>query len=421
MLVLFWGVIMKSRTLLSLLIALLITVFAGCSSPGNPVAPDSSLPENVLGSADIQSGTGILGAYSVALDTSTLEYEMVPLRHGAIGESLAVEGVNLFTWFPCAQCFYICGIQGDASGVTLDFFIRHPLNAGNPGNPPSGANRLDLDVFDLSIAIVPDQTKKYFSVLDQTVSADFCLNPTGYTTELTNILITPDDTAYPYYLVVDDSGSVSTFNKFAMGTFKHVNVSLEPSSTVVFFDLYLTMGYGASSTFWQRVTPKYYNPEFNKKAAWKVTATPQDHWPSDSFVAVAVRVEVYDWQQGATVYSNPADYANAPINQIYSASNVQEVQVEVLGMAGWYFSSTTPDSGTGMPGDPLIYTVWVGNYNYISNGTYLGLVKVIDSRIPETDPNSSRDCIVGTEDGRVLTKHLLPEYATYQTFIATVG
>jgi hypothetical protein len=413
---------MKSMTLLSLLIVLLIAVFGGCSSSNNPLAPDSALPENILGSADIQSGTGILGAYSVALDTSTLEYEMVPIRHGAIGESLMVEGVNLFTWFPCAQCFYIDGIKGDASGVTVDFYVRHPLNAGNPANPPSGANRLDLDVFDLSIVIWPDQSTRWFANIGRTVLADFCVNPSGYTTDLSNVLFPPQNNAVPYYLVVDDTTTgISTFNKFAMGTARNVNVSIAPSSTVVYFDVYLTMGYGASATFWQRVTPKYYNPEFNKKAAWKVIATPQDHWPNDSFAPVAVRVEVYDWQQGATVYSNPADYANAPINQIYSASNVQEVQVDVLGMANWIFSATASDSGTGMPGDPLIYTVWVGNYNYLPNGTYLGLVKVIDSRVPETNINNNRDYIVSTIDGRVLTKHLLPEYATYQTFIATVG
>jgi len=413
---------MKSKNLHYIVITILMCAIIGCSSMGNPVIIDQALTTDISDSNAIQSGTGILGAYSVALNPQTLDFEMTPLRSATIGESMMVDGITFFTWFPCSACIRLEGIQGDSNGINLDFYVSHPMQPGNTAYPPSGSNRLDLDVFDLAIVFWSSQTPTYFPVMNQEIYTDFCQNQTGYTTELANLHNPPSNAAVPYFLVVDDSISgTSTFNKFAMGQYKHTTVSIKSSSTMFYFTMYLTMGYGASATFWTRLTPKYYNPEFNRKAAWKVTATPQEHWPQDSFAPVEVLVEVYDWQQGATVYSNPSDYSNAPSNQIYSRSDVYNVTVDVLGMANWTFSSNTPVSGTGMPGDPLIYSVMVGNYNYLTNGTYLGIVKVVDTRVPETNLNNNRDLIVTSPDGRTLNKGVMPEYATYQTFTAIVG
>lgn len=413
---------MMPKLLFSLLFVVSLSTLIGCSGIGNPVIDDSALPESISNSDSARSGMGILGSYNVAIDPSTLDFEMTPLRQGAIGESDLVNGIEFFTWYPCAHCCYIEGIQGDANGINLAFYIRHPMQPGNTGNPPSGFNRLDLDVFDPEIVIVPGGDPQNFPLLNQGVKTNFCQNQTGFTSELNYALSLTQSVALPYFLIVDDSISgTSTYNKLAMGQEENLTISIKSSPSMIYFTLHLTMGYGVSATFWQRLTPKYYNPEFNRKAAWKVTATPQGFWPQDSFAPVNVRVEVYDWQHGATVCTNPADYANAPSTEIYSQSDVLDVTVEVLGMADWTFSSNTPVSGTGMPNDPLIYMVPVGNYNYLSNGTYPGIVKVTDTRSPETNLGNSRDVIFTTPDGRTLNKYLIPEYATYQTFTAIVG
>ena len=94
-------------------------------------------------------------------------------------------------------------------------------------------------------------------------------------------------------------------------SWRYFNVII--SETGLSFDLYLTMGYGASATNLTRLTPKYYNPEFNRKAAWKVEVIPPEGddppemgntWANgDTTTPYTVTVKVYDWQHDATVDS----------------------------------------------------------------------------------------------------------------------
>jgi hypothetical protein len=413
---------MITRTCITLSFMLFIIVIAGCSGFRNPVNTDP-IPEmpSVADTSEIQSGIGIFGAYTMTVNPSTLEYELTPLRQNTIGESFIVDGASFFTTYPCTRCFYVSGISGDSTGLKLEFYIEHPMYPGNPGNPPSGLNRLDLDVFDPAIVVWPFlPAAQHYDLLNVDVMTDFCLNPSGYTSEFSDIYLS-SEIAAPYFLVVDDSISgTPTWNKFAMGDYKYTTISFKSSPWILSFNLYLTMGYGASATFLQRLTPKYYNPEFNRKPAWKVTATPQNHWVDNELGPVDVRVEVYDWQQGATVYPNPDDFANAPVDQVYEASNVSGVWIEIPGMYTNTFYKTTPDSGTGMPGDPLVYSIPVYNHNFLPAGSYIGCVRVWDTRIPDHSGDPNRDCIVTSSDGKHLIKHSIPEYATYQTFVADV-
>jgi hypothetical protein len=407
---------------LALIITLILCAFTGCSGASNPASVNPDETPLAVYQPDVgQSQTGIFGAYSAVLNTSTLEFEMVPLRHTAIGESFIVDAMSFFTVFPCTDCFSVSGIRGDASSVTIRFRVDHPLPAGNIANPPSGMNRLDLDVFDLAVVIWPlVMTAPYYPLLDQYVMSDFCINQSGYTVELSNVYLT-GTYAMPYFLVVDDSiTGISTYNKFAMGDSKYMDVSFKATGGYMNFNMYLTMGYGASSTFWQRLTPKYYNPEFNRKPAWKITATPQDHWIDNSLIPVNVRVEVYDWQQGATVCANPSEFNMAPANQIYSQSDCQGVWIEIPGMYTNTFFSNIPDSGTGMPGDPLVYTVQVTNFNFLPAGQYTGLAMTYDTRIADHSGSPGRDCVIHSPDGVQLTKYDIPFYNSYQTFTADV-
>jgi len=77
------------------------------------------------------------------------------------------------------------------------------------------------------------------------------------------------------------------------------------------FNLYLTCGYGSSAVLVDRLNPTYYNPEFNRKSAWKVEVIPPNGtnppsqgntWASnDSSTPFNVTVKAYDWQIGANV------------------------------------------------------------------------------------------------------------------------
>ncbi|MFH1515624.1 MAG: hypothetical protein ABIG42_09215, partial [bacterium] len=282
----------------------------------------------------------------------------------------------------------------------------------------------DLDVFDIALVVAPQETiAATYSQTGTSVYNEICVNADGYTTELNEVI--DDPAALPYFLVIDDSiGGSGTYNKFEMGT-KDVefDATFNPASGNLRFDLYVTMGYGWSAMKSERMIPVYYNPEFNRKAAWKVDVTPPEGanppetgntWDdSDNSTPFNVTIKVYDWQIGANVDSeltNPTD--------IYAASGVSSVSVEIPGMNNALQSVTTEDSGAGTPDDPLVYTLSIANEKLLGEGEYFGLVKVTDERA--VGVIGERDFIIDSPNGVLLEHFNLPEFATYQTFTATV-
>ena len=406
---------------------MIVIWISGCSSGSSPTIPDSSksLPyiESAAGldsAADVQSGIGIMGAFHLNINPVQETAELITKRSGAIGESYLVSGLGFFTSFPCVDCLKLIGFSLEGRNVNLGFHIRHPFEQGNPALPPSGKNRLDLDVFDVALVVAPiDRTPTNFPLTGVDVYSDVLDDyvydgyPVVYTREVS--AVTGDDTAMPAILIRDDSESAppATWNKFAMGSETDFEVPfiLTPGVSLS-FDMYLTMGYGASAKKATRLTPKYYNPEFNRKAAWKVEVRPQGPVLYGDLTPTIVEIRVWDWQTGATMYYDQPNFQNAPPDNVYSYSDVESVEIEIIGLS---LVGTTPISGTGMPHDPLIYNIPVSNTNDTEPGTYTGLVKVLDQCLP-SNPISDRYFLIHTSDGITLTNHVIPEYATYQVF-----
>jgi hypothetical protein len=425
------------RFFITVTLTLMLALVLGCSSGNAPVAPQNNagVLDNVpvIGLTEVNGvfdAQGLLGAYEIIVNPENQTVDLVSKRSNAIGEAYIVSGAGFFTVAPCSTCLRMVGFFFDSSTLTLTLEIKHPFMPGNMSEPPSAANRKDLDVFDLAAVIDPtlDETiPASFTTIGADIYSSLCVDPSGYTTELSDVIA--DDAALPYFLVVDDSAVIppaSTFNKFAMGATNNFDVRFNLGSGPVQYDLYLTMGYGASAKKPGRLTPKYYNPEFNRNAAWKVKAVPPSPcvmgstWQdNDATTPYNVQVEVYDWQTGATVWADPLTFADAPADNVWAASEVSEVQVEILGMTAAPGSATTPVSGTGMPGSPLVFNVPLANENLLVPGEYPGLVKVLDGRAPLT-PTDGRDFLIHTPDGIALVNHTMTEYATYQTFTACV-
>jgi Tol biopolymer transport system component len=368
---------------------------------------------------------GMLGAYELSINPDNNTAELIAKRTSAIGESYVISGIGFFTISPCSTCLKIKSIELGLDGdVVLSFLISHPFTKGDILKPPSAINRLDLDVFDVALIIAPlESTPAIYGLTGTSAYTDICIKADGFTTELNEII--EDSSALPYYLVIDDSiESTSTYNLFEMGTSDvEFDAVFNLNSGNLDFDLYLTMGYGWSAMKPDRLEPQYYNPEFNRKAAWKVDVTPPEGaetpaigntWDdADDTTPYNVTVEVYDWQIGANIdpeLTNPTD--------IYAASGVSNVSVEIPGMNNALQSVATAGSGAGTHDDPLVYTVPIANENLLEEGEYIGLVKVTDERAVGTI--GDRDFIIDSPDGVVLENFNLPEFATYQTFTATV-
>jgi hypothetical protein len=408
---------------------LLVLILSGCSQSNNPTSPtldpasNPNLPVTELSSADgISEGIGLLGAYSVTVDPVTLTADVVPVRYSAVGESYIVNGLRFFTAFPCTECFAVVGVRADLNTIELVFAMTHPMNAGDPGLPPSGSNRLDLAVFDAALVVLPTTINPtYFTQINRNVIYGLCVNPDGYTRELGEYLAR--DIVIPYFLIIDDNTDIqSTYNRFDMGAYRESSIFIRNTGSVQNFYVYMTFAYGASSKFTTRLSPKYYNPEFNRKAAWKVTVTPQDHWMDNDFTTfVPITVHVFDWQQYASIYSDPDNYVNAPIDNVYSESNIAVVNLELPGLTSSLHTKAYADSGTGTPTDPRVYTFNIANELHATGGTYTGLVQVVDSRATQAPPpTGNRDFLVMTDDGRTLINAGMTEFATYQTFEASV-
>jgi hypothetical protein len=418
----------------SIILLLVMIIISGCSNAQNTVSPDSgsgtstdSLMPDLSGNTAIPSTQGILGAYDLILDPETLTAELTPKRITAEGESYIVNGLAFFTINPCPNCLRYKGIEWKTDGISILFTAEHPFAKGNISEPPTAKNRLDLDVFDMALAIRPlTLMPQNYSNLAVTAYNDVCMNQDGYTSALSGLL--GNNSVLPYFLVIDDNqAGTNTFNKFEMGSSADFQVDLQriPSMT---YELYLIMGYGISARLATRLSPTYYNPEFNWKAPWKIDVYSPDvdrgktiGWTWDSLDTTrqyTVEVYVYDWQIGANVDPTLADPSS-----VYAASEIESVSVEIPGM-----NTTVPMvlgnqsiSGDGSPSSPLRYQVSFANEMGLAAGEYTGLVKVLDSRaVGSIPPGGTRDFLVDITDEIQQEYYNISQFATYQTFTATV-
>jgi hypothetical protein len=409
---------MRFSFFLTLVAAMIIM---GCSS-SDPVNPTSD-----LANAESISPIGLLGVFELTIDQDTLAVDMHAKRNmSAIGDSNLVSGLTFFTISPCAGCFKMTDIGIDPVAGTLDltYNLAHPFAMGSDALPPRATNRKDLNIFDTALVIVPKSgvTALDFTAVD--IFAKVVANASGYTTELKNVPDVPDQ-AMPFVLVIDDSAGspiTSTYNKFEQGT-NHdftVKFSLIPGGDKLVFDMYLTMGYGAAASGKDKpsfLAPKYFNPEYNRKNAWKVLVdVPEDWATADTVTTHPIAVSVYDWQVGAVVSTDWA--TETTLTKVRAASEVASVSIECgLDVVA---TVTTPNvGGTGMPDNPLEYSFAFANASAQGPGVYLGLATVTDGRVAPTTVGAFDGTIHVSTLG-VITPYVNPGFVTYQIFTYTV-
>ena len=415
------------------ILSVCVLLLAGCSSANSPVTSenDSSATElsylpllDLTEAGEASNATGLLGAFDLTIDPETLAVSLENKRIASeVGDSYLIEGMAYFTVFPCVDCLRLDGLSLTQEGaIQLTFILRHPFEM--PPSPCTAPSRIDLSIFDLTLLVHPREgTPVNWLLTNNSAYAGACSEADGYSRELESLI--NDPAALPYFLVIDDNESATnTFNIFQQGAFAAFDINLNPAPALV-FSLYLTFGYGASATKPTRCDPSYFNPEFNRKSAWKVQVHPPDPglegtWDDvDNVTTYDVEIQVWDWQQNAAI-------ADPPVNptDVRYLSNVASVSAEIPGMTNTLPRETIPVSGTGNdPADPLIYQIPIANENLLAIGDYLGLVKVIDERIPPLNPfEGDVDSLIYTPNGIELNWMAVNngEFATYQTFTATV-
>jgi hypothetical protein len=395
-------------------IIVMVLIFTGCSQTSIPVLPDNSESGNLPAVSNIDENSYLrdeltLGAWEVNVDLETLKADTFMVRAaGAIGQTIPDALLSTYlTVTPCSTCMRldVIGYHPDTGQIDLNIGIRHPLAAFNASLPITAANRADLDVFNvMGIVILPKLDVVGFNYLisgTKQVEVDpFTLvNPDGYTTSL-NDVITDPEFLNPAY--AEPLSTLNPFKSYFTGNPNRRFIQGEPFQTVTYtfdtrkvsdvlrFYIAFRASYGVAASFaktiadpWgsgSRANPRYYVPEFNQVEAYDVVLGQSGDlaWGDISSTA-QLTVQCKDNQAGLTGLGRFIMEID-PQDAISFTSDVTRVVADIPAISNTIFQSATPVSGSGIEGDPYLYSMIIQNNNGAMFGTYPYLVVVEDSR-----------------------------------------
>lgn len=378
---------------------------ASCSQQSSSVTPQAAgLP---LGDLSPGQELPLMAAWD--LDISDEGIMLQPVRESALlGDHYTINGGYFFRVSPDSQALRVRGFRYAPTGeLAVDWALRHPFKSA-----AQGATRSDLDVFDVRLAFRPlDQTPRSFSGASRTAYSDLLLEADGYTPDLAPML--QDPAVVPYIIHRNESD----FNRLAQGT------DYQQLTSVFRFGpgeqaqirVYLLCQYGASATRQTRLTPTYYNPEYNLKSPWMLTATPEPGVIiSGQPGSLEVTVTAADWNDSRTGVSVDSGYPN-PSNTsgLRSGSDLTSVTLFAPDLSPTPVTVTSPTGGTGAPGSPLTFSLITNTASAPAPGTYQALIQAVDSRLPNDNANPSENGINVMSNG-ALDFVALNEYSTWQ-------
>jgi hypothetical protein len=168
----------------------------------------------------------------------------------------------------------------------------------------------------------------------------------------------------------------------------------------------------------QRFSPEYRLPQYNKKAASEVSVevTSNDLIGGVTSSSAELEIHVVD-------ISHNVPTGNA-LNEMEWDSSVKKIMIEIPGIlpSPLSFQGDTAVSGSGHdPSDPLVYIMTITNSAGGIQGSYSGLVKVVDKYPVERNifaPIARKDGIERVPPGSDPLEGLfnINEFATYQVF-----
>ena len=398
----------------------LIFIFASCSNASNPTTPSTSILPNqqeitsempgdlISDGKPLNPTHGVFGIWRVRIDTANMTAEIVPARNAqAIGNIFDADLSQFLEVSPCANCLTIPRVYLDGyQNLNMVVRMKHPF-----GNI---ATRPDLHGFDVrGIFILPsDTTNADIKVMrpagveeDASYSTQL-LNADGYTSHFDELA---SDARY-FIGGTDVIGNLNPFLRFfedystppfdphapagqnvmpvGSGNYDRTAVfkKLDPGSILDFY-IVADVAYGQSAVFANRTNPQYYLPAFHRTEPWRV-----EYWIENNILqhgeetsTADVVVQVFDWQQGATVdpaYPNPSNLSGIP-----EQSNVLRVELSIPELQNDPIVVATPESGTGTPSDPLRYRLTVTNTNQFEDYLVTGLMSIRDDLYGQASPH----------------------------------
>lgn len=434
----------RRLSLLPLLLILVTVSIVACSGSGQqPLsAPPAALPDPLPAAAGLlperpgEPGSAEWGLFALDLDFAEGLAALEPVEPqragGAIGDQLAPDISPYLTTSPCRDCLQVKALSLTPAGeLNVDLALRHPF--------PTTAARSDLSAFDTrAIIIMPGTTVFPQSPRIRTGSGDLAVlgnfgllrNADGYTSHFDDkpadpsyfnppLSIAGSVNPYRYFFTEDDPRADATGNPIANHRFsqspaedvQRFTFALPPDGvTQLRLIVVIEAQYGVSALRnvlapapGSRQNPVYFLPAFNQLEAYRAGVTVDGTFTEGiigQFVQVQVAVE--DWQAGMTGSAAYGDLSQPGL--IPHTSDVAQVTCEVPNVVSGLLSKTAPDSGSGVQGNPYLYTFTLLNQASAPAGTYTGLISVVDSA-----------------DGQVSRPTATPgksihSFITYQTF-----
>ncbi len=392
------------------------------------------------------SGMGALGVFNLSVNADEISAELTPIRQNTLTDILEVVDItNFLIMAPCTDCVKLGLISIDTDGnLVVSIGIKHPFPAGDILKPISGRNRGDLHVFNIEGTIVSDLTGTSFPGLGSTTAGFTLVNADGYTPYLDSVLddIYPTDaTAHQYILHFDDytAGNFDASNPMgfdsvtdpppsgnlvmAMGCDYDYQDYVFDINGIVNFIYAVGCTYAVSSASkTERFSPEYRVPQHLKKAASEVSieVISNDLKGEDALSTAEIEIHVVDISHGVAVGTN--------LDKMFADSSVGGIIIEIPGVeTSPVIVDISSPTGTGHdPSDPLVYAATITNTASGVEGTYTGLVKVVDSYSPGLNENpllSGMDGIKRVEPIETPLAGLfnISEFATYATFEIAVA
>jgi hypothetical protein len=423
----------------------------GCSSGFDSVSPDtgsittgeqfsSSLAVSDFdNNGNPSAGYGALGFFKVVVDTRSLNAEIIPLRDANLTDVVEVVDItNFLQMTPCVNCVDLKSVRLDEDGnIVLRIGIKHPFDAGNASLPVSGKNRGDLHVFNVEGVVVGESsTLTFFPAIGQGIANFRLLNADGYS-EYLDMTLQPYyfATIHPYKLHFADytKGNFDASNPMgfssvtdpppsgnlvmAMGCdydYQDYKFSIDTSDTFTFLYAVECTYALASSSRATRFQPDYRLPQHNKKAASKVDVRITDNSlvSGDNTSSASIAVDIVDMNHGVSVGENR--------DQMLYNSSVAYVRIDIPQIFNGYKDIPLVNVGGNghSDADPLTYNITIENEKSAPAGQYKGLIKVLDSYPPGSNPSAAPDGIGRVDPGKNMeTGYItIPNFATYQVF-----
>jgi hypothetical protein len=430
--------------ILSFSLILVFSILSSCSREISPVSPSGlnqiNPDENSLSqSSNLDkyriSTRGVFGTWKVIIDPGDLSVELTPARSAsAIGNIFDADLSQFLTVSPCSNCLRITSVEFiERSMIDLGIGMRHPFE--------NIATRPDLHGFDVRLIFLFATTAGEFpgipvmrpTGVEENAFLPFLslLNADGFTSHYDELVT--DDRYFiggtdvpgnlnPFLRFFEDEGTdpfdpavPSGHNVMPVGSSPYARTAriMGPQGQIpLMFYLVADVAYGQSAIFSNRTNPQYYLPAFNRTEPWRV-----EYWLENNSLnstnpasTADVVVQVFDWQQNATVDPNYPNLANP--NGIPESSNVMRLELSVPDLMDNPVIVTTPESGSGTPTDPLQYRIQIQNQKGMTQHA-LGLLAVRDELYGQASPHGRMPIPVSPSGFPYETLDIL-DYAIYQ-------